>query len=128
MSKPSSNAFAEELLGLGLDFLATYRLTTLIKDDKITEDLRGMVFDRYGEPTEDNPRKVSYLMSCPWCLSIYFGMVAVVGRRRFPRLWGPAAKVLAMSAMTGLAAERRANRSAEVAATTADHDPAGAEL
>lgn len=98
---------ATRALDLGVDFLATYRLTELVKDDKITEDLRGMVFRRYGEPTADNPRKVSYLLSCPWCLSIYFAAVAVVGRRRFPRLWGPAAKVLALSAMTGLAAERR---------------------
>jgi hypothetical protein len=98
---------AARALDLGVDFLATYRLTELVKDDKITEDLRGLVFRRYGEPTADNPRKISYLLSCPWCLSIYFGAVAVLGRRRFPRAWAPLARVLALSAATGLAAERR---------------------
>jgi|tagenome__1003787_1003787.scaffolds.fasta_scaffold20708636_2 hypothetical protein len=87
------------------DFLATYRLTTLIKDDKLTENMRGAVFRRYGEPTGDNPRKISYLMTCPWCLSIYFAALAVVGRRKAPKVWAPAAKVLAMSAGTGLLAQ-----------------------
>ena len=105
-SRPRSDP-AAHAVELGLDFLATYRLTELVKDDKITEDFRAMVFRRYGEPTADNPRKVSYLLSCPWCLSIYFAAVAVVGRRRFPRLWAPVAKVLALSAATGLAADRR---------------------
>ncbi len=106
-SRTTPDATATHLVDLGLDFLATYRLTELIKDDKIMEDFRGMVFRRYGEPTEDNPRKVSYLLSCPWCLSIYFAAVAVLGRRRLPQVWGPLAKVLAFSAMTGLAAEKR---------------------
>ncbi len=40
----------DELLGVLYDLFATYRLVTLIKDDKITEDFRNLVFQRFGEP------------------------------------------------------------------------------
>jgi hypothetical protein len=92
-----------------VDLLATYRLTTLIKDDKITEDLRGAVFRRYGPPDDEQAHKMSYLMSCPWCLSMYFGAIAVLFRSRNPRLWSPVAKVLALSALTGLLSEHRSS-------------------
>ncbi len=95
----------EDLLELVFDFLATYRLTTLIKDDKLTEDLRRLVFRRFGAP---EGHKVNYLVTCPWCLSVYFGAVAVVARKKWPRTWGPVAKALTFSAMTGLLAEKRA--------------------
>jgi uncharacterized protein DUF1360 len=100
---PASTAHvARDGLVLVVDFLATYRLTTLIKDDKITEDLRRMVFRRFGEPDEEHSHKVSYLLNCPWCLSVYFAAGVVVARHFRPRVWSPVAKVLALSALTGL--------------------------
>jgi len=102
-----SSPDVEDLLEVAYDFLATYRLTTLIKDDKITEDLRHVVFRNFGEPSGEDSHKVSYLMACPWCLSVYFGALAVVARRKWPRVWTPVAKGLAFSAMTGLLAEKR---------------------
>jgi Protein of unknown function (DUF1360) len=98
----------DTLVDTVFDVLATYRLTTLVKDDKITEDLRHFVWRRYGEPGDDDSNKVSYLLTCPWCLSVYFGAAAVAGRALFPKVWGPAAKALTYSALTGLLAERRA--------------------
>ncbi|MBA2444360.1 MAG: DUF1360 domain-containing protein [Nocardioidaceae bacterium] len=98
----------EDLMEVAYDFLATYRLTTLIKDDKLREDFRGLVFQRFGEPGGEDGHKVSYLVTCPWCLSIYFAAVAVVARKKWPRAWGPVAKALTFSAMTGLLAEKRA--------------------
>jgi hypothetical protein len=99
----------DRLLQIVFDVLATYRLTTLIKDDKITEDIRKVVFDRFGEPSDEDSHKVSYLLSCPWCLSIYFGGLAVVVGGRWPRLWKPFSKALSYSAVTGLLAEARSN-------------------
>lgn len=99
----------DRLLQIVFDVLATYRLTTLIKDDKITEDIRKVVFDRYGEPNDADSRKVSYLLSCPWCLSIYFGGLAVLVGARWPRLWKPLSKALSYSAVTGLLAETRSS-------------------
>ncbi|MEJ7706509.1 MAG: DUF1360 domain-containing protein [Nocardioidaceae bacterium] len=97
----------EPLLDIVIDVLATYRLTTLIKDDKITEDIRRAVWKRYGEPSDEDSHKISYLMTCPWCLSVYFGAVAVAGQMRFPKIWRPFAKALALSATAGLLAEAR---------------------
>jgi len=98
----------EDLLEVAYDLLATYRLTTLIKDDKITEDFRRLVFRRFGEPSDDDSHKVSYLMTCPWCLSVYFAAIAVVARKKWPRAWSPVAKALTFSAVTGFLAEGRA--------------------
>jgi hypothetical protein len=91
-----------DALALTVDFLATYRLMTLVKDDKITEDLRNMVFRRFGKPVGEHSHKLSYLLNCPWCLSVYFAAGAVAARHLRPRVWGPVAKVLALSALTGL--------------------------
>lgn len=98
----------EDLVEVAYDFLATYRLTTLIKDDKLLEDFRRGVFQRFGEPDGEDGHKLSYLVTCPWCLSVYFGAVAVLARRKWPRAWAPVAKALTFSAMTGLLAEKRA--------------------
>ena len=89
------------------DVLATYRLTTMVKDDKITEDLRTKVWDRFGQPGDDDSNKVSYLLTCPWCLSIYFGALAVTGGMFWPRAWRPVSKALAFSALTGLISDAR---------------------
>lgn len=99
----------DRLLQIAFDILATYRLTTLIKDDKITEDIRNVVFQKYGEPSDENSHKISYLLSCPWCLSIYFGGLAVLAGARWPRMWKPVSKALSYSALTGLMAEARAS-------------------
>jgi hypothetical protein len=99
---------ADALMDIVFDVFATYRLTTLVKDDKITEDLRNVVWRKYGMPSDEDSHKISYLLTCPWCLSVYFGAAAVAGRTLFPKLWGPAAKALTYSALTGLMAEQRA--------------------
>lgn len=99
----------DRMLQIAFDVLATYRLTTLIKDDKITEDIRNVVFKRYGQPSDENSHKISYLLTCPWCISIYFGGLAVLAGARWPRAWKPLSKALSYSAMTGLLAEARAN-------------------
>jgi hypothetical protein len=97
-TKPNQHA----LLGALVDALATYRLTVLIKDDKITEPLRQAVFRRYGHLGDTDVRNPSYLLGCPWCLSMYFGALAVAGRRYVPGAWKPLSRALAFSATTGL--------------------------
>ena len=113
MARPESLAKItddeDRLLQIAFDILATYRLTTLIKDDKITEDIRNVVFKKYGEPSDEDSHKISYLLTCPWCLSVYFGGLAVIAGSRWPRLWKPLSKALSYSALTGLLAEARAS-------------------
>lgn len=95
----------DRLLQIAFDVLATYRLTTLVKDDKITEDVRNLVFKKYGQPSDENSHKLSYLLACPWCLSVYFGGLAVLVGARWPRAWKPVSKALSYSALTGLLSE-----------------------
>ena len=101
----SEHAGKHAFVDVVVDALATYRLTVLIKDDKITERLRRAVFRRYGERDDKDVRSPSYLLGCPWCLSIYFGALAVVARRLAPRQWTSLSRTLALSAATGLLAE-----------------------
>lgn len=89
-------------LPLLIDALATYRLVKLVRDDKITEPLRDAVEARQGPPDRS---KVTYLLNCPWCLSIYFGTALTLGRRRWPAPTQLLARSLALSALTGLATQ-----------------------
>jgi hypothetical protein len=92
----------DRVLALVVDGLASYRLVKLVRDDRITEPARDAVQDRTGPPEQS---KVSYLMTCPWCLSIYFGAALTAGRLRWPRTTDALARTLALSALTGLASQ-----------------------
>lgn len=86
-------------MALVTDALACYRLVKLARDDRITEPARQAVLDRRGPPERS---KVSYLLDCPWCLSVYFGAALTLGRRRWPRAVDAMSRTLALSAATGL--------------------------
>lgn len=84
-------------LGLIVDALAVYRLTKLVIDDQITEPLREKVWKRYPPSTN-----IGYLVTCPWCVSIYVGGAVVAARLVAPRQWDRVAQGLAFSSITGL--------------------------
>jgi hypothetical protein len=84
------------------DALAVFRLTKLVVDDEIFADVRDKLLDRF--PPEST--KLGYLITCPWCVSIYLGGAVVVARLVAPRQWDLAARALSFSALTGLVAER----------------------
>lgn len=92
-----------DVAGLVVDGLATYRLVKLVRQDKIAEPLRDAVEERHGPP---DASMLSYLMGCPWCLSVYFGVGLALGRRFLPGPTAVAARGLALSAMAGLASQR----------------------
>lgn len=81
-----------------LDALAVHRLTKLVIDDTITEDLREWVWEKYGQPDES---KVGYLFTCPWCVSIWMGIGVTAARTMAPKTWRAASYVLAFSSVTG---------------------------
>ncbi|NYJ01620.1 hypothetical protein HNR19_002318 [Nocardioides thalensis] len=85
-----------------IDALACYRLVKLVRDDRITQPVRQAVIDRQGPPEKS---KVSYLLDCPWCLSVYFGAVLTLGRRRWRTGVDALARTLALSAAAGLATQ-----------------------
>ena len=79
-----------------VDVLATYRLTVLVIDDVITEPLREKIFEKH-DPREHG---WSYVLTCPWCASMWIGMGVMISRRVAPRKWDVVAKALAASAIT----------------------------
>jgi Protein of unknown function (DUF1360) len=88
-----------QVVDLAVDTLASYRLTKLVRDDQITEPFRETVYSRFGPPDES---KVSYLVNCPWCMSIWFGLALGLARRQMPAAAHVVARALALSALTGL--------------------------
>jgi len=84
------------------DVLAVYRLTKLVIDDEIFADIRDRFFDRY--PPDST--KLGFLASCPWCVSVYLGLMAAVASEFAPRPWRVASRALAASALTGLISEK----------------------
>jgi len=98
MPERSTDPLAE----LVVDGLASYRLVKLVRDDRITEPARAAVENRAGPPEQS---RLSYLMTCPWCLSVYFGAALTAGRLRWPRATNVVARTLALSALTGVATQ-----------------------
>jgi len=79
------------------DTVATYRLTKLIMEDRITEDLRALIFDKFPRDS-----KMSYLLTCPWCVSVWAGMAIFTLRRISPETADIVSGLLAASAVTGV--------------------------
>lgn len=94
---------ARRVWTLAVDTLASYRLAKLLRDDFITQPFRDLLHDRFGPPDRS---KISYLFQCPWCMSMYFGVVLGLAHRRSPRVTDVATHALAVSALTGLLAQR----------------------
>jgi Protein of unknown function (DUF1360) len=79
--------------------LATYRLVKLVRDDRITEPFRKTIAETQGPPEQS---KLSYLLNCPWCLSVYLGAAVTLAGRRWPGTADVLTRTLALSAITGL--------------------------
>jgi hypothetical protein len=89
---------------LAVQALAAYRLTRLVIEDEITEPLRDKVVARFGPPSSS---KISYLVHCPHCVSMYASAGIVMADMMAPRLARPVIRALALSAAVSLAYERR---------------------
>jgi hypothetical protein len=77
---------------LAVDILATARLTRLVVDDELTAPARDYVQGRWPST------KLAYLVTCPYCMSIWTGVV-VVGLGRSPVARG-VKRTLALSEAT----------------------------
>lgn len=98
------------MIDLVVDAAAVYRLWRLAAQDAITEPVRARFIRAAFARTDvepGRPQPVPWpvtLLECPWCLSVYLAAAVLVFRRRFPRLWDPVARLLALSAACGTAA------------------------
>jgi hypothetical protein len=112
-----------------VDALAVARLARLVTKDVITVGPRDAVIrwaytrdgradlldgdDPWPAPppadvvrTDDHPPKIARLITCPWCASVWLAGGVVVMRRLAPGAWPRVARVLAMSHVAGLIANR----------------------
>jgi len=88
-------------VALATDIIATYRLTKLVMEDKITEDFRNYVYEKFPRDS-----KISYFIGCPWCVSIWAGVVIFALRRIDPQVADVVSGILTASALTGVAYTR----------------------
>jgi hypothetical protein len=92
------------LAGFVLAFLATARVTRFFTSDVLAEPMRQWVASRWGEES-----RTAYLLTCPWCASIWVAPVPVAVLVWW---WGGApwfaavAAWLGVSYLYGLAASR----------------------
>lgn len=81
-----------------IDALAVARITRLITKDKIAEPLRDRWAARYVASDQ-----MSYLITCPWCVSVYVALAVSAARAAVPG-WRYLARALASSQIAGLIA------------------------
>jgi len=77
--------------------ISTYRLTKLINDDYIFDDLRQKLFKKY--PRES---KIGYLFTCPWCMSIWAAGALLILHTVSPKIYEQISLILTASAVTGI--------------------------
>jgi len=85
-----------------IDALATYRATKLVIDDEITADLRDAAYREIARLPKKYANKLAYLLTCPWCISIWAAGFLVGLRFVAPNLATYLNALLAASAATGL--------------------------
>lgn len=73
-----------------LALLATARLTRLVTRDAITDPPRAWI-TKHARPS------VTYLVHCPWCVSIYLGAGVAVATYNWPRSWPVQIGLLALA-------------------------------
>jgi hypothetical protein len=100
-----------------VDALALYRLTRLIVSDSITDPIRKRLLDHakrlaFQNATANQNRPTPYdsnvygkfwnLITCPWCLSIWFAIPVIALTKLVPGVWQYPALGLTLSAVAGL--------------------------
>lgn len=83
------------------DALAVYRLTKLVMEDRLTLEFREWFWNKFPPNT-----KIGFLLTCPWCVSIWAAFVVIGMYKLSPSGGKVLSEVLAASALTGIAYER----------------------
>lgn len=94
-------------LDFALDSLAVYRLTKLVIEDKLTEEMRNIIHDKFPAVTDKRTglrrmSMVEYLFHCPWCVSIWAAVFIYTLRKISPETADYVGGILAASAVTGI--------------------------
>lgn len=83
---------------LAVGALAVHRLTRLVTEDEVTAPLRDRITNAAPEG------RLAYLVSCPWCVSIYAAAGWAAATVAAPAATAAAGAVLAWSSVSGLLA------------------------
>lgn len=70
------------IVSLVVAALAVTRLTRLVVDDQITIGFRRWIFNKLGED-----HSVSYLITCPWCSSVWIAAMVMPVATLWPNRW-----------------------------------------
>lgn len=90
------------VISLVVAFLAVARLSRLVTEDSLLIGLRRRVVKRWGAES-----KATYLVHCPWCMSIWISALVMPIAVIFPNVWVIAAlSVPAASMVAGLLLDR----------------------
>lgn len=90
------------LADLAVNALATYRVTKLVIDDEITRELREKAFQTLDAHPGKVSKKLSYLLTCPWCVGIWAGAGVAALAVVAPQTSRVLNTALASSAITGI--------------------------
>ena len=82
--------------------LAAFRITRLITTDRIFDELREKIWNKYP-PTRLN---IGYLITCDWCTSIWVAPIVIFSYVLVPSVVFVVSLVLATSAVVGFLAAR----------------------
>lgn len=88
----------DSFLELTLAGLATYRLTRLLIADTILNTPRNWFWKKF--PPESS--KLGYLLTCPWCISIWVSSILLISRIIMPEATHMVEVVCSLSAIAGL--------------------------
>jgi hypothetical protein len=86
------------VVSLVVAVLAVARITRFLTEDFLAVGYRRWVVNRWGEDS-----KMSYLVHCPWCTSIWVAIPVMPIAALFPNVWVIAAfSIPAASMVSGL--------------------------
>lgn len=100
-----------DLLVVALVCLATHRLTLGVVEDRLTRRPRTAIQNHYERAYEQRTGRVdpdewqsavAYLLSCPWCMSIWVGGAVTAATVYLTSVPLPVLVWLASSSVTGL--------------------------
>lgn len=74
--------------------LAVARVTRFLTEDFLTVGYRRWVVTRWGPDS-----KMSYLVHCPWCTSIWIALPVMPAAALFPNVWVIAALAIPAASM-----------------------------
>ena len=114
--------FAPSGIELVIDALATYRITRLATVDTIPAAVAFRERVTRWSRTSGHPA-VEELVHCPWCVGFWIAATVVVARRSAGPAWDRVARVLALSAASGMIAHYLSDEVVEVKAADADAGP-----